>query len=376
MVKTYFRDCVRWSFLFEEGSVFTRYVSGKRPINQIKGRIHFGYNNKVKYGCAWRRNEGKVMDYGTKTDDLDSLQHMKFKGEDITLYVLKRGDIVEKKVPSSELDKILTHDKKQQYVVKEFLPSIRYTALGRNAKYYMLLELDGFRKILPLKKHRIGMPYDHTYLFGFEIDGRCFVVNRKCKDTMSESKVNAFSLKEFKQFVKNILHELVEIQRLNLAHTDIKLDNIMKCGTKYELIDWENSRTITYENMNHLGLSPLYYKTKFGIAWRPAFEAALLVYYKVTGGYDTGTYMSSRYAKELIEYYYTLFHEPDEMVFEKVKYELDLTAFGMILYGIIQRNPNVPKKYTSFVMNIYKMKNASNALRNFTKLDSKTRKKI
>jgi hypothetical protein len=71
-----------------------------------------------------------------------------------------------------------------------------------------------------------------------------------------------------------------------------------------------------------------------------------------------------------------LFHEPDEVVFEKVKYELDLTAFGMILYGIIQRNPNVPKKYTSFVMNLYKMKNASNALRNFNKLDVKTRKNI
>lgn len=320
--------------------------------------------------------KGKVMDYGTKTDDLDALQNIKLEGNTIVLYLLKKGDIVEKKVPSSELYEILHYDKKQQYVVKEFLPALQYVGLGYTSKFYMLLELDGFRKILPLiKTHRvIGMPYHNTHLFGFEIDGRCFVVNRKCEETI-ESKT--FSLKEFKQLVKNILHELSQIQRFNLAHADIKLDNIMKCGNTYELIDWEHSRSLNYKDTpNYLGnsISPMYFKLKYGMAWRPAFEIALLKYYQDTGGYDYN-YFSSRYAKELIDHYNILFDEPDEVVFEKVKYELDLTAFGMVLYGILQRNPHL-SKYTDFVMNIYKMKNAATALRNFTKLDSKTRKKI
>jgi serine/threonine protein kinase len=316
--------------------------------------------------------KGRVIDYGTKEDDLDSLEQISFEGP-ITLYILQHGNIVEQE---GRLEDIIHRDKHQKYIVKEFVePPLVMKMQGFTAKTYMLRELEGFRNILPLlKTHVIGMPYKKTHLFGFVIGNRHFVVNRKCSDTMTETKVNSFSEKEFIKFVNNILNELVDIQKLNLAHGDIKLDNIMKCGNKYELIDWENSRQLDYHYLvkhRYLGLSPLYFKILYGPAWYASFTIALLKYYRETGGYDT--YVSSNYANEIIQHYDTLFHDTTEEVFHQVKYELDLTAFGMILYGMSLRNPSV-SKYHDFIMNLYKMKSAANALKQFHALFSKTKK--
>ena len=341
------------------------------------------------YGVGMK---GRVMDYGTKTEDLDSLEHMPLNHvSQITLYVLANNDNVEKKVGPDALPELVHYDKHQQYVIKEFVrPSIPQRAIGLTKKEYMLRELNGFRAILPIvKKHKVvGMPYKNTILFGFEIemtdkgilyDGtntRCFVVNRKCSEVMSEKKVNAFSETQFVRFVEDILKILVEIQHRHLAHGDIKLDNIMKCGTKYELIDWENCRPLDYsvlKSRRYLGLSPFYFKLLYGAAWYPAFKVALLKYYKETGGYDTR--LTSRYADGMIAYYTQLFKDHNlEETFDKVKDSLDLCAFGMILYGIMMRNPSIPKKHHLFILTLYKMKNAATALKLFH--SKKTRKNV
>ena len=133
----------------------------------------------------------------------------------------------------------------------------------------MLRELEGFKQIIPLlKKHPVaGMKYKNTTLFGFTIfmkeESRCFVINHKCQDTMSMSIVNSFTPKQFTTFVEHILTELVEIQKLNLAHGDIKLDNIMKCSGKYELIDWENSRPLSYSFLKHNRYRNRFFTIKF-----------------------------------------------------------------------------------------------------------------
>jgi serine/threonine protein kinase len=121
----------------------------------------------------------------------------------------------------------------KNYVVKEFLdPSFPMKLQGYTKKTYLLRELNGFKHILSTNTI-IGVPYQKTILYGFEIitpnESRCFVINRKCKETISESKLTSMKLAEWKQFVINILSELVKIQKINLAHGDIKLDNIMKC---------------------------------------------------------------------------------------------------------------------------------------------------
>lgn len=330
------------------------------------------------YGVGMK---GKVMDYGTIVKDMDSLQHMPLENvKKITLYVLEKGDIVEKTMDSEFLNELIHYDKHQNYVIKEFMnPNLAQLSLGYSKKGYMMRELDGFRSILPLvKKHNIiGMPYKKTILFGFEIETnqtRCFVVNRKCKEVMSETIVNSFTESQFVKFVEDILKVLIEIQRHKIAHGDIKLDNIMKCGNKYELIDWENCRKLDYSFLTqhrYLGLSPFYFKLLYGPGWYPAFKVALLKYYRETGGYDTR--LTSVYADAVIEYYTELFKNTLEETFDRIKDSLDLCSFGFILYGIMLRNPNIKKEHSGFIMNIYKLKNAKVALDLFKK-KRKTRK--
>ena len=326
--------------------------------------------------------KGKVMDYGTTTYDLDSLQHTPLSHvKTITLYVLEKNDIVEQQMHPDLLHELVNYDTHQQYVIKEFVtPFITSQVLGYTKKEYMRREIDAFRRILSIvKKHNVvGMPYKKTILFGMVIEmeykTRCFVINRKCKEVMSEQKVNSFTEKEFVHFVKDILKLLIDIQKHGLAHGDIKLDNIMKCGTHYELIDWENSRKLDYSLLTehrYLGLSPFYFKILYGVGWYAAFKVALLKYYSETGGYDTR--ITSQYADHMIDYYTSLFKEPMKKTFDTVKYSLDLCAFGMILYGIMRRNPLIHKKHHFFIMNVYKMKNAKIALNAFT---AKTRKRL
>jgi serine/threonine protein kinase len=334
--------------------------------------------------------KGKVMDYGAIESDVDSLENIQFHQVDhIDLYVLKNSTIQKETKDPSILYDIIHHDKEHNYVVKEFMePSILMKTQGMTKHTYMMREIDGFSHILPLlKKHNIaGIKYRNTVLFGFEIFmkqsgnlydstiSRCFVINRKCQETMSMKKVDLLKPNQFIAFVKHILSELVELQKLNMAHGDIKLDNIMKCNGKFELIDWENSRKLDYDflvKQRYLGLSPMYFKILYGSAWYHAFSTALLKYYQETGGYDT--YTSSKYADSVNSHYTALFSKhTTEEVFQQVKYELDLTAFGFILYGIMVRNPTL-KKYNHFIMNLFKMKNASIALHEFSKLN-KTRR--
>jgi serine/threonine protein kinase len=334
--------------------------------------------------------KGKVMDYGTLTEDFDSLEHIELHHvKEVKIYVLEEDDIIEYIKGSEFIDELIHLDISQNYVVKEFtIPTMAIRTFGHSKRTYMMREINGFRHILPVvKKHKVvGMPYKKDTLIGFEIimknkglvyDGnisRCFVVNRKCSQTITETYVNQFTEKQFVQFVEDILKILIDIQKLDVAHGDIKLDNIMKCGNKYELIDWENNRLLEHsfiKKNKYLGLCPLYFKIAYGAAWYPSFKIALLKYYRETGGYDT--YTHSQYATTLIEEYTKWLDKySTEEVLEQVKYSLDLCAFGMILYGIMLRNPNIKKSHHKFIMNLYKMKNASIALKLFR--NHKTRK--
>jgi len=159
--------------------------------------------------------------------------------------------------------------------------------------------------------------------------------------------------------METICYKLVELQKRNIAHGDIKLDNIMKCK-KYQLIDWENSRRLDYDELiskRYLGLSPMYFQLLYGYAWYPAFSIALIKYTKETGSID---------GNRVIAYFSELFQKytPRE-VFEKTKYTLDVATFGFILDGT-KRNPSVPKRYHAFINTMYKM-NAKEALATFKK---------
>jgi len=334
--------------------------------------------------------KGRVMDFGTITADIDSLEHTNLHDvKEIKIYVIVDEDVIETIKGPEFLDELIHLDTHQKYVVKEFMnPSIQHRALGHTKHSFMMREIAGFKHVIPLvKKHKIiGIPYKKYILIGFEIimknkgiiyDGttsRCFTINRKCSQTMSETVVNQFSDKQFVQFVTDILQILMDIQKYDVAHGDIKLDNIMKCNNNYELIDWEYNRPLEYmflKKHRYLGLSPIYFKILYGNAWYPAFKLSWGNFFKETGGYDT--YMHSTYMDNIVTYYKQLMdNATDEEVFEMTKYSLDLCAFGMVLYGIMLRNSKIKKSHHKFIMNLFKMDNAEMALKIFR--SNKTKK--
>jgi len=294
-----------------------------------------------------------VMDYGGK--DKETFQHKQFSKIHALYVYLKKKEIVQIKIDPHMITTLKSLDKKHHYVVKEFKDPF---FPGYTSKTYFLRELTGVQHI---PSDIIGL----NNLYGIEVvddnGTHCYTISRKCKNTIKSD----MKPREFERLVKDILTQLMMVQKQNLAHGDIKLDNIMKCK-KYELIDWENSRTLDYDTLvqqRYLGLSPMYFQILYGAAWYPAFSVALLKYYQETGGYDT--YVTSEYANRMTSYFQDLFskHTPKE-VFEKTKYTLDVGTFGFILYGAL-RNPAL-RRYESFVMNMYKM-TPSQALKYFKK---------
>ena len=309
--------------------------------------------------------------------------------KEIKIYVIVDEHVIESTKGPEFIDEFIHLDINQKYTIKEYIvPSIKNRALGHTKRTYMMKEIARFKHVIPLvKKHKIiGMPYKNYILIGFEIimkekgiiyDGtmsRCFTITRKRSHTMSETIVNQFSDKQFVQFVTDILYILLDIQKHDVAHGDIKLDNIMKYESKYELIDWEYNQPLEYmflKKNRYLGLSPIYFKIVYGNAWYPEFKLKWMSFFKETGGYDT--YTHSVYMDNIVAYYKQLMdHATTEEVFEMTKYSLDLCAFGMILYGIMIRNPKIKKSHHRFIMNVFKMDNAESAFKLFR--SNKTRK--
>jgi len=322
--------------------------------------------------------------------NIASLEHIDlYNVKEIKIYVIVDQHVIEAIKGPEFIDEFIHLDINQKYVIKEFIaPSIKNRALGHTKRTYMMKEIAGFKHVIPLvKKHKIiGIPYKNYILIGFEIimkekgiiyDGtmsRCFTIYRKRSHTMSESIVNQFSDKQFVQFVTDILCILMDIQKHDVAHGDIQLDTIIKCESKYELIDWEYNRPLEYmflKKHRFLGLSPIYFKISYGNAWYPEFKLTWMKFFKETGGYDT--YTHSVYMDNIIAYYKQLMdHATTEEVFEMTKYSLDLCAFGMILYGIMLRNIKIKKSHYKFIMNVFKMDNAESAFKLFR--SNKTRK--
>ena len=272
------------------------------------------------YGVGMK---GKVMDF----EDLDVPKDLR----SIHFYV---GDDMVKKSISPFTWNYFLHMDHKDYVVKEFMDPY---LPGMTKKTYFMRELEGFKHTL---NDMIGIPFQGTKVYGVELNDTYFVIHRKC------NKVESLTFPQWKRFVIDILSQLVQLQKRNIAHGDIKLDNIMKCK-KYQLIDWENSRELDYDVLKQkrfFGLSPMYFQILYGSAWYPAFSLALLKYYKETGG-------TREYANGMISYFSDLFqrYTPRE-VFEKTKYTLDVGAFGFILDGM-----NPPKRYHAFIHSMYKM---------------------
>ena len=362
-----------------------------------------------KYGTGFK---GSVMDLcNYKKHDAFNLCKQLKKNEinNITIYVKKEKKQIEKFILETEsyIEKFIDFIKSpatKNYVVKEFYNyKIKDIDFQNEIQSYETIS-----NIITEKENIIGIQYDSKILIGFEIqykesvpqiitnelysllqnnpfDGisdfihekinkRLFVINRKCQKTLNTKYVNTISVSTFKKFVIEILDMIIKLNEINIAHGDIKLDNIMICNNKFSLIDWEQSRKLNYYDLKvnlSMGSCPVYYIIKFGYLWESIHAIAIPFIINVTNCNDRDSKISSQYIFNGLKYYKEIFQSnPHDVAFEKVKNSLDLYSFGLILYGILEHNKNIQNDskynlYQEFVNKIYKYENPIEALIDF-----------
>lgn len=324
----------------------------------------------------------------------------------ITLYVydFDKRRIVQKCV-SVELFRVIMQQR--GYVVKQFLDN---SSLTRKiiASQSFQNEMKGFESVLTIMQTLenalnytvIGMLAHITnasanaepnscfnaynsatsqskLVLGFRImngkETRYYALNKACTmgtltERLAEREMDA---REFEMLVRDILEVVVLLQKNNMAHGDIKLDNILVCTNgarqKYILIDWEYSRMLTLDfikgketGINYKGSAPIYFRIHFPVGTKVSYEIAARNYMKETGG--TAEFINQGYheMKKLLK------KGSLEDVFEETKYTLDLHALGLILSGIIARNPSL-QRYALFTHHLatYTFDNAEAALHYF-----------
>ena len=293
-----------------------------------------------------------------------------FKKEQITHHIETNPEEIQHFVD------FVKNSKDKEYIVKEFYSFDKH--------HDMQNEMENYKRIHTVFRANkdtdiLGCEYPgYGKLIGFEIveqasitmGNRCFVIEKKCQQTLNNKIVQRFTPHEFHMFVTDILKQLVALNKINMAHGDIKLDNIMKCGSHYTLIDWEYSRPLNYKwilEKRYLGSSPLYFKMAYGPAWREMYDTISV--------FRIFSIHRSDYLFDAEMYYDDLFQKtPDtRILFHRIKNSLDLHALGSVIYNVVETNKDLQKNpnyslYMDFVHSLYKMKNASVALKTFSKI--------
>jgi len=362
-------------------------------------RFGSGFKGSVMDLCNYKKYDAYNLCKQLKSDNIQNIKlYIKKNNQSIQSYVIESLEEIE------EFIKFIKLPKSKNYVVKEF-----YNYKIKETDFHNEIQsFETISKIITKEENLVGIPYNEDLLIGFEIvyketinqtfnnelydllqnnpfegvadfihekiNKRLFVVNRKCQKTLNAKLVNKFSVRTFQKFVSEILTTIIKLNKINVAHGDIKLDNIMTCDGKYTLIDWEQSRKLDYFNLKMnlaMGSCPVYYIIKFGSLWESMHTVAIPFIIKVTGCNDRDSLTSSKYIFDGIEYYKQIFASTEpEKAFQQVKHGLDMYSFGLILYGILEHNKNLQyyskyNKYMDFVNKIYKYENPQKALEDF-----------
>lgn len=315
------------------------------------------------------------------------------KGKSGTVYTIKgeKDSISEMMIKKDLKEIILEFKNKSQHLdvnvfdsFKEFIESLDddhvckyfYT---KNAEKEFNNEILGYKHALKtnttkkLSVGNFGIKYKSDILLGFVFiypkTKKHFTIMDKCEIDLKKCILNKIFLeeKEFKKLFIEIIQQIIKIQKLNIAHGDIKLDNIMKCNHQYKLIDWGYMRDLDYDKLRNsdkpiLGSCSLYFKIYGenhkgyvnGVPWKTAYK--ILSKMKLSE-MSVSSYLynkSTKYLNHSNDYYkeqYTLYDNQE--LFDHLKYGLDLHAFGWILYDILIKN-EYKEKYMNLILNLYK----------------------
>ncbi len=326
------------------------------------------------------------------------------KGKTGTVYTIKdhKNSTLELMNTTNLTEIILEYKNKTETIhdfesFKSFVESLNDTHVckyfhTKKAKQEFENEILGYKHALTsntknkIKVGNFGIKYKSGILLGFILvyptKNKYFTIMDKCDMDLKKCILKDLfkDESEFKNLIHEILIQLIQIQKLNIAHGDIKLDNIMKCNGQYKLIDWGYMRDLDYEKLKSsskpiLGSCSVYFKVYAdghngyvnGVSWKTAYKISSQMKFMEMSISSYLTNKSSKYLSHSNSYYNEQYKQyKGEELFNHLKYGLDLHAFGWVLYDILIKQ-DYKDKYLDFIMNLYKS-NAKDSLESFQKL--------
>jgi len=138
-----------------------------------------------------------------------------------------------------------------------------YTTLGHFPKYNNTSIIGAI-----IYENNNSSPYYYTF------QSKC---NQRFREIFTKNKI--FTSNDMNVFIENIIQSIIILQKNDIAHGDIKFDNIMtECneGKAYKLIDWNMAKELSLKNFKKFsfikpylrGSSPVYYSQYELINWR------------------------------------------------------------------------------------------------------------
>ena len=205
---------------------------------------------------------GRVIDISsTDPEDTDTfasfLEHEWNAKTPLLLYTLKGDgsgyDIV--RLEGSPLLKALKKavvDASGKLVAKVFVGSDRSGSITVEDAFVAELEVirrlynafgkSKIKRMTAVQGLEVGKDKKKMVVHGLKIAGVFVVFNSKCEADLETHKMNSYS--DVSVMIDQILESLSHIHKEQVLHADIKLSNMMYCGSKsYKLIDWGASAT-------------------------------------------------------------------------------------------------------------------------------------
>jgi serine/threonine protein kinase len=211
--------------------------------------------------------------------------------------------------------------------------------------------------------------YGKLKIIGFEYGKYYYIINEKCSFTVFD-KVHKLTRPQIDELIQDVLEIMSKYVAKDYFHGDVKLDNMMFCGKRFKMIDYEFGRVFKTLKPKLLTRKARLFKHPYGSIFITHPMVQYLYYNKIpvfiSSGAGLYTYVFLRHSyglslsqfnklrriiqEELISPVTKLFNETKlskSQLFEKYKRSFDISTFGISVL-ILYVTRNLPQKYLEF----------------------------
>ena len=188
------------------------------------------------------------------------------------------------------------------------------------------------------------------------------VFGAKCDNNLKMSECN-----DFIALAKDITESISVLNGKNYLHNDIKLDNIVRCGGKYKLIDWGAAIPMNFKEKAHGSLfttSPIRW---FTLGYKKFIARQILPYkmYFSKKGISSNPYYKEQVRRIVREFNIVINAQPPpspQDIFERYKNNFYIFMLGMtILIEVIKNNPDKLNQYNAIIEKFTSIENPISA---------------